>query len=550
MVTNITFFGGIGEIGGNKILLEDKNTRIFLDFGTRMGFESEFFSEFLDTRSNTELKDKIAIGVLPKISGIFRGDLTKPRGVNSIDRSGTSYSRVLNSDSPYLSIDDMESYEEYLERNGKPYVNGILLSHAHLDHSGAIGYLHHTIPLYCSKDTEILINAIDDITTFKSEAITSKSNDIGFNKEKSYFPNSLKIVHTSELVRNCQTLENLQKITIGDMIVKHIAVDHSVVGASSYLIESTGLKILYTGDIRFHGTNPMTIDEYVSNIGTDIDIMICEGTRIDSKRTITEVEILDKITDRISNTKGIVFIDFSWKDTTRYATIKEAAKKSNRIFVINARLAYLLNKLGNFPIEDNVKVFLKRKDSCLYSPSDYTRSKHELGLSIDWKSGLDQTHYDNATIAQDIRDHPDKYVVMLSYFDLGQIFDLADENGKIPDSFFIKAQCEPFSDEMELDEERLINWLDTFGIGYDSGETPVPANCLNTDCPKLKNRLDRSHVSGHAAQPEIKELIEKIKPKILIPVHTEKPELFKQIIKEIQKDIKTIIPEYGMKYSF
>ncbi|GAF95596.1 unnamed protein product, partial [marine sediment metagenome] len=32
-MTSLTFYGGVDEIGGNKILLEDQDTRIFLDFG-------------------------------------------------------------------------------------------------------------------------------------------------------------------------------------------------------------------------------------------------------------------------------------------------------------------------------------------------------------------------------------------------------------------------------------------------------------------------------------------------------------------------------------
>ena len=33
LMTSLTFYGGVNEIGGNKILLEDKDTRVFLDFG-------------------------------------------------------------------------------------------------------------------------------------------------------------------------------------------------------------------------------------------------------------------------------------------------------------------------------------------------------------------------------------------------------------------------------------------------------------------------------------------------------------------------------------
>jgi len=37
-VTNITFYGGVNE-GGNKILLEERDVRVLLDFG--MSFELE-----------------------------------------------------------------------------------------------------------------------------------------------------------------------------------------------------------------------------------------------------------------------------------------------------------------------------------------------------------------------------------------------------------------------------------------------------------------------------------------------------------------------------
>lgn len=33
MAVTITCYGGVGEIGGNKILITDKDTKVFLDFG-------------------------------------------------------------------------------------------------------------------------------------------------------------------------------------------------------------------------------------------------------------------------------------------------------------------------------------------------------------------------------------------------------------------------------------------------------------------------------------------------------------------------------------
>jgi len=32
-MTNLTFYGGVKDIGGNKFLVDDKGTKVFMDFG-------------------------------------------------------------------------------------------------------------------------------------------------------------------------------------------------------------------------------------------------------------------------------------------------------------------------------------------------------------------------------------------------------------------------------------------------------------------------------------------------------------------------------------
>ena len=516
-----------------------------------MGFASEFFAEFLKARNNTELKDKLTIGVLPLLPGIYRADLIQPTGMD--DLSNARYRRLITSDSELFKVTGLVTYEDYIQEHGRSYIDGLLLSHAHLDHTGDIGFLHHSIPLYCSEVTRTLVAAIDDVTNFKSNAIRSKGSHIAFNK-KGALTGCPKIVHNDEHVRDCRVMADGEVTEIGPFLVTMIGVDHSVPGAASYVLacdhNGKQFKILYTGDIRFHGTKGTTIEDYVRAVGVGIDIMICEGTRIESESTLTEDAVRADITKEIAETDGLVLVDFSWKDTTRYETITKAAKSCARTFVINARLAYLLNKLGQTPLPETVKVFLKRKASCIYSPNDYSAQyKHEYGFSIDkdtWTE--DSSHYDNGLVADEIKSNPSGYVLMLSYYDLGQLFDLADENGNIPGSRYIRAQCEPFSDEMELDEERFINWLDAFGIEYELGETPVPDGCSNPNCTKLRKRIVRSHVSGHASRPELKELIVKLNPELLFPVHTERPDIFAELVKG--EDIEVIIPERDTLYSF
>ena len=53
----ISFYGGVHEIGGNKFLVEDNGTRIFLDFGMQMGKVNQYYAEYLQPRDLNGMGD-------------------------------------------------------------------------------------------------------------------------------------------------------------------------------------------------------------------------------------------------------------------------------------------------------------------------------------------------------------------------------------------------------------------------------------------------------------------------------------------------------------
>src|ERR1051325_8994094 len=75
--TSITFYGGVHEIGGNKFLVEDRGTRIFLDFGMQMGKANLYFGEFLQPRNLNGMGDLFEFDLLPRLSGLYRQDYAK-----------------------------------------------------------------------------------------------------------------------------------------------------------------------------------------------------------------------------------------------------------------------------------------------------------------------------------------------------------------------------------------------------------------------------------------------------------------------------------------
>jgi ribonuclease J len=73
-MVSLTVYGGVNEIGGNKILLKDDDAKIFLDFGMSFGRRGLYFEEFLNPRTANGIGDFLELGLIPDIRGIYRDD--------------------------------------------------------------------------------------------------------------------------------------------------------------------------------------------------------------------------------------------------------------------------------------------------------------------------------------------------------------------------------------------------------------------------------------------------------------------------------------------
>ena len=117
---------------------------------------------------------------------------------------------------------------------------------------------------------------------------------------------------------------------------------------------------------------------------------------------------------------------------------------------------------------------------------------------------------------------------MFSYWDTNELFDLTQINSNHK-TRYISASTEPFSEEVEIDESKMVNWMDFFEIAYDYE--------LND---KGQKEFTRRHVSGHASKPELKELTERINPTKIIPIITTNLTQFKEMFRG-----KVVFPNYA-----
>ena len=70
MVT-IEFWGGLGVIGGSKIMVEDGGHRVLLDIGLDIPNGANLFRLPVRNRPGRELSDRLRMNAAPRIPGVF-----------------------------------------------------------------------------------------------------------------------------------------------------------------------------------------------------------------------------------------------------------------------------------------------------------------------------------------------------------------------------------------------------------------------------------------------------------------------------------------------
>jgi len=330
-MVRIDFYGGVDEIGGNKILLGSNSTSIFLDFGMSFKKANDYFSEFLQPRKGNGIMDFVEMGLLPNINGIYRDDYLRHSGLNSTENRS---------------------------------VDGVLLSHAHMDHSAYIHHLRHDIPLFMTKDSQLILKVLEDTSAVSFGETLEYKKTFHLIEKKSLDGFKRLSGNDAKLERVVNIVEPYKNFEIGNFTIRSAPVDHSLPGASAFIIENNDETIVYTGDLRFHGRKPEITNKFVKEAKkSNPNIMISEGTRIDNPSTETEEDIEVNAKNLISDFKGLVIVNFPVRDLDRLLTFYKVAKDTDRTLVVNLKQAYMLKLFSGrgYPELDDVEVYIPKR---------------------------------------------------------------------------------------------------------------------------------------------------------------------------------------------
>jgi len=445
-MVRLTAYGGVFEIGGNKILIQDRDTKVFLDFGVSFNAEAQYFNGGISPRKVNGIGDYLEFDLLPKLQGLYAEEQIKQTEI------------------PYRPA-------EY---------QGLFLSHAHADHVGYVHFLDGSIPVYCGETSEIILSAL------------SESGAIDINLS------SLKGFRTGAKIR----ADNIE--------VEPIHVDHSIPGAYGFIIHTTEGTIVYTGDLRLHGPVAHMTNEFVSKAAEQRPlILLCEGTRLgqkESPKLHSEMEVQETTNRVVSHTSKLVTTSFYGRDIDRINTFYSVAVANNRKFVITIKTALLLTKLKedihltvpDVLSDENVLVYKKRKKTGAYEEKDYYKwERPYLNKAVDHKY---------------IHDNQSRVIVAIEPKDFTELIDVRPD----PGGHYIYSMSEPHSELEAVDEEIQKNWLRHFAMEF-----------------------HQIHASGHAPPGDIGKIVDRIKPRILVPIHTECPDKFVELVRK--EDSKVLI---------
>lgn len=410
-MTSLTFYGGVNEIGGNKILLEDKDTKVFLDFGKSFSRRAAYFEEYLNPRTSNGIVDFLTMGLVPDIKGVYRDDLMIMAG----------------------------------RKPEEPDIDAVLLTHAHADHADYISFLHEDIPVHMGAACHLILKAIAE------RGQRSIEREILDYKPRPY---SIK---DAPIKRKINEFRTGDKFKIGSLEVEPIHVDHSVPGAYGFIIWTSEGPIAYTGDIRLHGTHSEMTADFINRAKEVKPIaLITEGTRIADKETDeSEQKVYQESSKTVEDTKNIVFADFNFKDVDRLMTFFNIAKETGRKFVVKMNDAFFLKHLSqdkhlSVPNidDDDIIIYLPKKGSGTYSDKDYKGNDKEfLDLHNTWT-------------AEQIAARPDKVLCALGFYSFTALIDMRLK----PGARYIHSSSEPYNEEQELSQERLNAWVEHFGM--------------------------------------------------------------------------------------
>ncbi len=415
---------GTHEIGGSCVEIQSKKSRILIDIGMPLVKEDGDRFNFKE-HENTPGPELVKEKVLPDIGGVYAWD------------------------------------------TDKKLIDGVLISHPHIDHYGFFDYLNKDICFYLGEAAKKMI----DLTVIFTPVRGSISN---------YHP-----------------IESGKSFRCGDFKITPYLMDHSAFDSYAFLVEAEGKRIIYSGDFREHGRKQKAFQWFLEHAPEDIDVLLLEGTVLDrglkgkgAGEFKSETEIEDETVKLLEASEKMTLLYFSAQNIDRLVSFYRASLRTGKIFVIDFYTANILGCLKDYamipyPSENyaNIRVFFP------YWLCERIRRQDSQDLMYKYKS--------YKITKKEISGRSEEIMMMVRPSMLKDLELIKNMEG----AAFIYSLWEGYLQDYSM--QKMMRFI-----------------------KKKKMNFYQVHTSGHAEIDTLKKVVKKLKPGKIIPIHTFHPDKY------------------------
>ena len=374
-----------------------------------------------------------------------------------------------------LPLDAEKNSSQYLpEISGldgcDPSLLGILISHPHLDHFGLLTHISSASPIGMGPAARRILTAASP-----------------------FLPGNWPVPSQGWDYQSGQSFE------AGPFRITPFLVDHSAYDAYALLIESSGKRLFYSGDLRAHGRKAVLFEHLVAYPPTNIDALLLEGSSLgrlnDNQHFPTEADIETQLVQAFSPTEGLALVHTSAQNIDRVVSILRACKRTGRKLIIDLYTAVILEATGNLHIPQS-----NWTDVALFIPQGQR-------IQIKENAWFDLLRHNaaNRIFIEHLHEAQSKSTLLFRPLHCPDL-----ERGNcLKGATYIYSQWEGYWERDSYNN--LKEWLERNSI------------------PKIS-----IHTSGHASPGDLKKIVAAINPRKVVPIHTFFPERYGELFQNVE----------------
>lgn len=349
--------------------------------------------------------------------------------------------------------------------------DALFISHSHLDHCGLLEQVPENILVYMSETARQLLDA------------------------------SRMFSRKPLLNRPIQPLTPGNEVRVGGLVVTPRLMDHSAPDALGFHVQADGRGIFYTGDFRSHGRKGKAFEHLLQHPPKPLDALLMEGTLLDRSNATfpDETSVEEAMVQAFRNEPGLSCVVCSGQNIDRLVSVYRATRKAGRDLVLDLYTAWVLEVFGRTHAStprmewDGVRVLAH---GCWAS-----RHYGVISNAPDFFGDFRQRVY-----APGVAIRPEELTAR-------------------PGSFVIKTSC-PLALVEDFKSASVTTVYSLWAGNLDPNRRKREAEAYTALEARPGSRLLRIHTSGHADLETLRRLNEALRPKVLIPMHTEHKQRF------------------------